>query len=60
MVSKDMTDKTGSTDGKSNALGGGGRFQQMKNKGISPALAAWVGKKKYGSKMMAKMAAKGK
>lgn len=63
MKGKDMADttkKTGTTDGKSNALGGGGRFQQMKNKGVSPALAAYIGKKKFGASAMAKMAAKGK
>lgn len=51
--------KTGKTDGKSNALGGGGRFKQMTNSGMSPALAAFVGKKRYGAKAMSKMAAKG-
>lgn len=54
------TKKTGTTDGKSNALGGGGRFQQMTNSGASPALAAFIGKKLYGKKKMSKMAAKGK
>lgn len=51
--------KTGSTNGKSNKLGGGGRFKQMTNSGMSPALASYIGKKKYGAKSMAKMAAKG-
>lgn len=50
--------KTGSTNGKSNAPGGGGRFKQMTNSGMSPALAAFIGKKKYGAKTMAKMASK--
>lgn len=48
---------TGATDGKSNATGGGGRFQQLVNQGKSPALAAWIGKKKWGAKAMSKMAA---
>lgn len=52
--------KTGTTDGKSNKLGGGGRFQQLENQGKSPALAAFIGRKLYGKKKMAKMAAKGK
>lgn len=53
------TKKTGSTDGQSNKLGGGGRFKQMTDSGMSPALAAFVGKKRYGAKAMSKMAAKG-
>lgn len=54
------TQKTGSYQGKSNAAGGGGRFKQMTDHGVSPALAAYIGKKKYGSKAFSKMAAKGK
>lgn len=50
--------KTGSTDGKSNKLGDGGRFQQMRDRGMSPALAAYIGRKRYGAKAMAKMSAK--
>jgi len=52
--------KTGTTDGESNNLGGGGRFQQLVNQGKSPALAAYIGRRKYGSKKMANMSAKGK
>jgi hypothetical protein len=52
--------KTGSFQGKSNAVGGGGRFAQMVASGKSPALAAFIGRKKYGVKKMARMAAKGK
>lgn len=52
--------KTGSTNGKSNKLGGGGRFAQMEKKGMSPALAASIGRKKYGGPAMAKMAAAGR
>lgn len=51
--------KTGTTDGKPNNLGGGGRFQQMVNQGKSPALAAFIGRKMYGKKRMSKMASKG-
>lgn len=51
---------SGKTKGKSNKLGGGGRFQQLVNQGKSPALAAWIGRRKYGAKKMASMAAKGK
>ncbi len=52
--------------GKSMKLGGGGRFQKLKNKlakrGYSDpaALAASIGRKKYGAKKMASMAAKGR
>lgn len=52
---------------KAMALGGGGRFQKLKNQlaskpGVTnPAgLAAAIGRKKYGSKKMASMAAKGR
>lgn len=51
---------TGKFEGKSNKLGGGGRFKQMVAQGKSPALAAFIGRKKYGAVKMAKMAAKGK
>lgn len=60
MADKTPIKKTGSTGGEPNRLGGGGRFKQMTNKGMSPALAAYIGRKKYGAKMMANMAAKGK
>lgn len=52
--------KTGTFKGKSNKLGGGGRFAQMEAQGKSPALAAWIGRKTLGKKKMAKLAAKGK
>lgn len=52
--------KVGKFGGKSNKLGGGGRFKQMIRQGKSPALAAFIGRKKYGAKQMAKMAAKGR
>lgn len=51
--------KTGKTDGKSNKLGGGGRFQQMLNKGKSPALAAYIGRKMYGKKKMSQLSSQG-
>ena len=51
---------TGSTDGKSNALGGGGRAQQLKNRGMSGALIGYIGRKKYGASAMAKMSAAGR
>lgn len=44
------TKKTGTFKGKSNELGGGGRFAQLKAKGMSGALAAYIGRKKYGAK----------
>ncbi len=52
--------KTGSFKGKSNKLGGGGRFKQLVAQGKSPALAAYIGRKKYGAKKMASWSAKGK
>lgn len=52
--------KTGSFKGEPNKLGGGGRFKQMVASGKSPALAAFIGRKVYGKKKMASMAAKGK
>jgi hypothetical protein len=52
------TKKTGKFQGKSNKLGGGGRFAQMEAKGVSPALAAYIGRKVHGAKSMAKMSAK--
>lgn len=51
---------TGSFKGKSNKLGGGGRFAQLEAQGKSPALAAYIGRKKYGASKMASMAAKAK
>lgn len=51
---------TGSFQGKSNKLGGGGRFKQLVAQGKSPALAAFIGKRKYGAKAMAKMSAAGR
>jgi hypothetical protein len=41
-------------------IGGGGRFAAMVASGKSPALAAYIGRKKYGATKMASFAAKGK
>lgn len=60
MATKFNTKKTGSFKGKSNAAGGGGRFAQMTAHGMSPALASFIGRKKFGAKAMSSMAAKGK
>ena len=52
--------------GKSMKVGGGGRFQKLKKelarKGVEDpgALAASIGRKKYGAKKMAKWATAGK
>lgn len=54
------TKKKGSYKGKSNAPGGGGRFKQMTDNGVSPGLAAFIGRKKFGAKTFSKMATKGK
>lgn len=57
---KDRVKKTGSFGGKSNKLGGGGRFKQLVAQGKSPALVAYIGRKKYGKKKFGKLSAKGK
>jgi hypothetical protein len=41
-------------------LGSGARFKAMVKKVGSPALAAFIGRKKYGAKKFAKLGAKGK
>lgn len=40
---------------KSMKLGGGGRFQKLAKKVGSPALAAYIGRKKYGKKKFQKL-----
>lgn len=52
--------KTGSFEGHSNKLGGGGRFRQMEAKGASPALAAYISRKIYGNKKTQQMATAGR
>lgn len=65
-MAKGKVKTKGSFAGKSNkAGGGGGRFAQMKSKlkgkvANPGAVAAAIGKKKYGAKKMTKMAAVGK
>ena len=46
--------------GRKPKLGSGGRFKSLSKKVGSKALAAWIGRKKYGAKKMAKMAAAGR
>lgn len=46
--------------GKSMKPGGGGRFAKLVSQGKSPALAAWIGRKKYGKKKMSKWSAAGR
>lgn len=41
-------------------LGSGARFKALTKKVGSPALAAWIGRKKYGKKRFARLSAKGK
>ena len=60
MKASDVLKKKGETDGKSNKLGGGGRFKQMEKKGMSDKLIAWIGRRKHGAKAMAKMSAAGR
>ena len=45
---------------KSMKPGGGGRFAKMVASGKSPALAAYIGRRKYGAAKMAKMAEHGR
>lgn len=46
--------------GKSMKPGGGGRFAKMTANGMSPALAAYIGRRKYGASKMAKFSAAGR
>lgn len=63
-----MLKKTGKYKGKSNRVGGGGRFAQVvdaiERKGVSAkrakAIAAAAGRKKYGKARFQKMAATGR
>lgn len=57
---KSKVKKTGKFQGKSNKLGGGGRFKQLEAQGKSPALAAFIGRKKYGKKKFQSLSKKGK
>jgi hypothetical protein len=41
-------------------LGSGARFKALSKKVGSPALAAYIGRKKYGAKKMAQLSAKGR
>jgi hypothetical protein len=50
---------TGKFEGKSNKLGGGGRFKQLVAQGKSPALAAYIGRKSLGKAKFQNLAAKG-
>jgi len=59
-MAKTKVKKTGSYKGQPNKLGGGGRFKQMVDKGMSPGLVAFIGRKKYGAKRMAKWSAAGR
>jgi len=45
---------------KSMKLGGGGRFAKLKKKVGSAALAAHIGRKKYGKKKFQELSTKGK
>lgn len=52
--------KTGTYQGKSNALGGGGRAAQLKAKGMSGSLIGWIGRKNHGSATMGRLSAAGR
>lgn len=71
LYSKNLTKglkKTGSYKGEPNKLGGGGRFKQLTDKleaqgksaSSAKAIAASIGRKRYGKAKMANWAAKGK
>lgn len=45
---------------KSSPPGSGERFKALVHGGMSPALAAWIGRKKYGAEGMKKMSLSGK
>jgi len=45
---------------KSMEPGGGGRFQKLVSEGKSPALAAYIGRKKYGAKKMSQFSRQGR
>lgn len=63
---KGKVKKTGKYKGKSNKLGGGGRFKQIEDKARASgasnpgAVAAAIGRKKYGKKRFQQMAAAGR
>lgn len=42
------------------ALGSGARFRALERKGLSPALSAWIGRKKLGKKKFQALAARGR
>lgn len=52
--------RAGKFRGKSNALGGGGRFAQLRAQGKSPALAAYIGRQSLGKSKFQSLAAKGR
>jgi hypothetical protein len=64
MAIKSKVQTKGTFKGKSNKLGGGGRFAQVAEKAgggkKGAAIAAVVGRAKYGKAKFQKMAAKGK
>jgi hypothetical protein len=45
---------------KSMRLGGGGRFAALVKGGMSPALAAHIGRRKYGAQRFAEMSRRGR
>ena len=62
-----MAERRRKTGGKSMRVGGGGRFRRLTRKlagrrGVRTPkrLAAWIGRRKYGSKRFAKMGAVGR
>ena len=59
-VTYKLTNLKMATPNKNAPVGQGGRFAAMVSSGKSPALAAYIGRKKYGKKDYQEMALKGK
>lgn len=59
-IRKKAAGKAGSKKDKKPPLGSGERFKELEEKVGSPALAAWIGRKKYGAREFADMAAAGR
>ena len=59
-ISRAMIGKEIQMPGKKPKLGSGKRFKALKKKTGSAALAAWIGRKKYGKKKFAALSRKGR
>jgi hypothetical protein len=59
-LEKRLKENTMAVPNKNAPVGQGGRFAAMVKSGKSPALAAFIGRKKYGNAKMAQMSAAGR